>query len=194
MRKTTKTTAAQRASEWRAFLDRCRRDRTLVRIRRGALDGAGLDAYVHRVGKQLFVVEPVTDRITLDGYEVLRLKDVSRVTLAPHASFLQRALELRNFVPRAPVPLRLTDVARALTSICRHYPLVAVHREHVAPDVCEVGRLLRVSATEYELREVDPDAQWERTTRSRPLSQITKIDFNGGYENALALVAGVPDF
>lgn len=190
MKKTTKTTAAQRASESRRFLDRCRRERAIVRIWRGALDGAGLDAYVHLVGKELFVVEPVTDRITLDGYEVLRLKDVSRVALAPHASFLQRALELRHFAPKVPARVRLTDVSAALRSICRHYPLVAVHREHVAPDVCEVGKLLRVSTTEYVLREVDPDAKWEKGTTSRPLSQITKIDFNGGYETALALVAG----
>jgi hypothetical protein len=39
------------------------------------------------------------------------------------------------------------------------------------------------------IQEIDPDAAWRREPSEYRISQITRVDFGGGYEEALALVA-----
>ena len=42
--------------------------------------------------------------------------------------------------------------------------------------------------------EIDPDAMWAQKPTTIRLSDITRVDFGGGYEEALRLVGGEPEY
>ena len=68
------------------------------------------------------------------------------------------------------------------------FPLLVLHREKINPRVCLVGRVRSMTEKVLSLKEIDTDALWRETNRYR-FRDLTKVDFGGGYEEALALVA-----
>jgi hypothetical protein len=42
------------------------------------------------------------------------------------------------------------------------------------------------------LLEIGPDAKWEDKPKEYRVTEITRVNFGGDYENALHLVGGVP--
>jgi hypothetical protein len=75
-----------------------------------------------------------------------------------------------------------------LESLTREFPLFTIHQEWLDSDVCFVGRLATMSASTFGLKEIDPDSRW-RGSRPYKFKDLTKVDFGGGYENALASLA-----
>ena len=69
---------------------------------------------------------------------------------------------------------------------------MAIHHEQVDPDVCRIGRVLRVSRGCVSLLEINPDATWDTAPTDYPLKEITEVNFGGDYEDALYLVGGDP--
>jgi hypothetical protein len=69
--------------------------------------------------------------------------------------------------------------------------LFTIHQEWLDKEVCFIGRLAVRTATTFGLKEIDPDARWTRS-RSYNFKDLTKVDFGGGYENALARLAATP--
>ncbi len=161
----------------------------LVRIHRKPIDAMHLDAYVLAVSDELALLQPVRDRIDLDGYDVIRLADVSSVTASPRASFYEEALALKRMRPTKPKQLSLDNMASLLKSVNEAYPLVVIHRESVTPDSCEIGRVRDISDRTYHLDWINPNASFEKDGRRFRLADITRIQFDGAYENALAMVA-----
>lgn len=79
-----------------------------------------------------------------------------------------------------------------LLSASEHFPLVTIHRERVNPDVCYIGRVDSLSGGLLALQKIGPDGVWEKTPETYKTAEITRVDFGGGYENALYLVGGEP--
>jgi hypothetical protein len=173
----------------RERLSAARLARTLVRIHRSCEEGH-VTGYVCSLSSELVLVHVVSDDIRFDGFQALRLRDVTRVQApAPHAAFVERALELRRLRrKRAPVSLDLTSIASLLTTASQAFPLVTIHRELADPDVCHIGTVLGMTATSVTLREITPDARWEKKKVRHALSDITRVDVGGAYENALHIV------
>jgi len=164
--------------------------RTLVRIERCCEDG-WVDGYVVALAKQWFVLHVVGEGITFVGYQAFRVKDVtSHVAPAPYAAFKEKALRMRKLRRTVPAKLDLSSTAALLLSANAKFPLVTVHCELVDPEVCHIGQVIEVSRTAVKLCEIDPDATWDSELTSHRLTKITRIDFGGPYEEALALVGG----
>ena len=53
-------------------------------------------------------------------------------------------------------------------------------------------RKLEVKGKVLRFLEIDPDAVWEQKPTKINLSDITRVDFGGQYEEALHLVGGDP--
>jgi hypothetical protein len=86
----------------------------------------------------------------------------------------------------------LDDVVGALEAAGAAAPLVTVHDEFDRPDVCWIGAVQSVDATKLRLLKVDPSGDWERRASTFDPENITRIEFGGGYDEALHLVAGPP--
>jgi hypothetical protein len=69
----------------RQRLQRACDDATIVRLHRRRLEEGHEDGYVAAVGEQLVMIARIAEEIWLDGFSVLRMRDLSDVeTPAPH--------------------------------------------------------------------------------------------------------------
>ncbi len=145
--------------------------------------------YVVDASDQFVLIHNVDQRITLDGYTMLRIEDLTQfATEVEQAQFIEKALAIRKKEIKRPVLVDLTNMETILFSVDQHYPLVTIYREAVDPDACWIGSIDSITDKTVTLNEMDPDAKWSGSKRFR-LDEITRIDFDGGYETALALVA-----
>ncbi len=64
------------------------------------------------------------------------------------------------------------------------FPLVTIHRESMDDSVCYIGKVAKFTPKTVTLDKIDPAAEWNESTRYN-LKDITRVDFGGGYENAL---------
>ena len=173
----------------RRLLKRAMRRRLLVQFHR-PFEWNSVLGHVCATGPALFLVAVIGPDLRFNGFQVFRIRDVRRPRVPhKHAGFVETSLRLRGVKrPRTP-RVRLDGLPGLLRSASRLFPLVTIHREAVDPDVCEIGRVLDVEERRVRIQEIDPDANWHREPSEYRISQITRVDFGGGYEEALALVA-----
>lgn len=150
--------------------------------------------YVLSVGPRFFLVGLIDDRIRLNGFACYRLSDVRKLN-APHqhAVFVERALRKRGERRPKKPRVNMTGLEDMLLTANARFPLITIHRERVDPDVCHIGSVVRAAAGRLSLLEISPDADWDETPTEYRLREITRVDFGGGYEEALHLVGGTPD-
>lgn len=165
----------------------------LVRIERSAFEETCPDfmGYVLGVSDTLVCLANVDDRVRFNGIDVFFHKQISDLEApSPHSTFYETALRLRgDTAPEAP-QIDLSSMKSALASIAKLTPLVVIHREIEEPEVCEIGQIAGIDGKSFQLREIDPDADWAEETSSYPYAEVTRVGFGGDYEGALALVAG----
>jgi len=167
------------------------RNQRLVRLSRRFEDSA-VRGYVLDIGPQFFLLALVSDRIWFDGFECFRISDIKRVKPDPYAPFAEAALRKRGERRPKKPGVSVTNVEELLLSASQAFPLVTIHRENIEPDAGWIGRVVGVHRRRVSLREIDPQATWEDATTEYRLSEITRVNFGGDYENALHLVGGNP--
>ncbi len=70
--------------------------------------------------------------------------------------------------------------------------MIAIHQEAISNKVCYIGKVVSVTEKTFTLYDIDSGAEWERPYQRR-LSDLTKVDFGGNYEDALWRVAKEDD-
>ena len=169
-------------------------EHTLVLIVRQEFDETcpELEGYVIGLSDSFVGLAILDDRVRFNGIEIFRRDQISDLeTPAPHATFYESALRLRgDQAPEAP-PLDLSSMRSLLESISKIAPLVVIHREVQEPDVCEIGQITALDAETFQLKEIDPDADWAEDISEFRYEDVSRVGFAGDYEGALALVAGV---
>lgn len=168
------------------------RSRRLVRFRR-RFEKHTVRGYVLDVGPHFFLLALVSDRIWYDGFECFRISDVSKLHPDPYERFVEQALKKRGEKWPEKPRIRLKNIQELVLTAGRAFPLVAIHREEIDPDVCWIGRVLEVTPELVRILEVGPDAVWETTPEEYLLKEITHVNFGGDYEDALYLVSGEPE-
>jgi hypothetical protein len=165
------------------------RQRRFVRFSR-RFERSSIRGYVLDIGPRFFLLALVSDRIRFDGFECFRLNDVSNIRPDPYTKFVETALRRRaEYLPRRP-RVSMASIEELLLSANRAFPLVAIHRERVDPDVCSIGRVLGIDRGRVTLLEINPHAAWEKNPSEYSLREITRVNFGGDYEDALAIVGG----
>ncbi len=170
-------------------LEAARRERRLIRLTR-TFETGYVRGYVLDVGPQFFIMLLVSDRLWLDGYECLRISDVKTLEHDPYTSFAETALWLRHEVRSEETPVNVTSLVDLMKSAAAAFPLITIHTEKVDPDCCWIGRVLSVDQKTLQLQETRPDATWHLQASEYRLSDITRVNFGGAYEEALFIVGG----
>ena len=164
-------------------------NRNFIRFSRRFEDGP-IRGYVLDIGPKFFLLALVSDRIWFDGFECFRISDVRDIRLDPYLAFAESALKRRGErVPKKP-RLSLSNLNELLLTANLAFPLVTIHREKVAPDVCHIGHVVEITRGRISLKEINPDATWVDAPTIYRLDEITRVNFGGDYENALYLVGG----
>ncbi|MGA2051297.1 MAG: hypothetical protein ABSG96_26710 [Terracidiphilus sp.] len=150
--------------------------------------------YVLDIGPRFFLLGLIGDEVRFNGFQCMRLADVRQLRVPdPNATFIVAALRKRGEVIEKKPKINLNGVPQLLKSAQRLFPLVTIHQERVDPDSCKIGRVVGFSDSDVYLLEIGPDAIWEEQPTGIPLREITRVDFGGGYEDALYIVGGDPD-
>jgi hypothetical protein len=164
------------------------KERALVYVSR-RFDRFKMHGFVVGLGKWLLLHRLEPDSLVLIGYTALRLQDIEQVTR--HAEkcdgFMVRATRKLRAVPQPRVSL--SSARELLRTANRRFPALTIHPEKVDADVCFIGKPIGFSSTHVEFYEIDTSGHWHEIDR-HALNSITRIDFGGGYENALAESAG----
>lgn len=164
----------------------------LVRFTRPFEQGT-LSGYVLDLGPQFFLLALVDETIRFNGFVCVRVQDVRRLKVpAPYAAFIKAALHVRGEKIPKRSRLGLASLKEVLVTAGRAFPVITVHREKIAPDVCHIGRVIACDEKNLSLLEIGPDADWDDAPTIYKLREITRVDFGGGYEDALSMIGGAP--
>ena len=161
----------------------------LVRLTR-KFEDARIRGYVLAVGRAYFLLALVNDRVWFDGFECFRIKDLNSIEVDPYRIFAEAALRKRGAQFPKPPELNMDTTRTILESAGTLFPLITIHREEADPEVCHIGKVVATNRTQVALLELGPDAAWDKTAIAYSLREITRINFGGGYEEALFLVGG----
>jgi hypothetical protein len=169
-----------------------RRNKVLVTFTR-PFERGSVNGYVIEIGPEFFLIALVSDGIRFDGFQCFRLSDVRRLQVpGKYAAFAESALKKRGKrIPKKPTVL-VSSLPKLLVTANRAFPLITIHREKVDPAVCQIGHVVDLRNGGVVLLEIGPDAVWDEKPETYRLSEITRVDFGGDYEEALHLVGGLP--
>ena len=177
----------------RTKLIKAANDGTLVRVYRDHKEPGWAHGYVEGVGKDWFALSLVDDGARFDGFNCIRVKDISKIVPDPHANFLEAAMKKRGEKRRRFKSLDVSSLQSLMRTAMTKYPLLTVHLESDQDNVCYIGRVVTVAGDQVTMREVTPDGTWEPKNSCYEFSAITRVDFGGAYEQALYLVSGAPN-
>ncbi len=159
-----------------------------IRIFRQKVEGdcAWTSGILLDASRELLLLQVISDQINLNGYQVIRRKDISHIERsAPHREFIMKALEIRDQIPSHPGIINIESMTSALKTVSRLSPLVTLHQEITDPSVCWIGRLNKVDDDLAYLQCITPEATLESCHDTYDIERITRIDFGGAYEDAL---------
>jgi hypothetical protein len=154
----------------------------LVQIERDHLDPTcgPLRGHLLAFSGHLVLLTILSDRLDLDGYQVLRRQDITAMSSTfSRKAFYERALALKGEVPVTPEGIRISTLKEALRSVQESFPLLVIEREQVAPGECEIGQLKLESHDSYALHWISPEAEWEDDPTHYKFSDITRVSFGG---------------
>ncbi len=166
---------------------------TPVRIERHGLEDQEMfsEGLVVDASSTLLLLNQVTDHATLDGFEVLRLADVTGVKTEWRARrFVERALELKGQARKTPAgPIDLAGMREAVRSADAAYPLIVIEREEAWPGEADIGRIREEVRGGFHLHWMAPIARWEWNGMPYRWTEVTRLQFGNEYEQTLAMVA-----
>lgn len=152
-----------------------------------------IEGYVLDIGPKFFLLGLIDENRRFNGFQCMLISEVKRLKVpAPYEQFIVAALrKLKQRIDRKP-DIDLSSLPALLKSADGLFPLVTIYRERIKPDECVIGSILKLFDNSFLMLTIGPDAVWdERPTRFR-LSDVTRVEFGGGYEEALHLVGGSP--
>ena len=180
-------------SRARSILTEALNKRTLVSVERVQSSDMNIGmqvGFVLGISSKLVLLQSLSDRIDLDGYEVMRLRDIVEVDADYTArKFHETALRLKKVFPASPPVINLESIPRAISSAQSCFGVVVIHREFESPDECEIGQVIFETDKKYRLRWLTPEATWIDDGRRYPFKEITRLEFGTEYARTLALVA-----
>jgi hypothetical protein len=175
-------------------LDRAAETKCLVGVRRWIPKAEHVEGFVVGQSPDWVLFARLSARIEIDGWIAIRRADIQSVALYPTEDCFEiKALKARGqWPPAEPAQAGLDSVAQLLADASATTPLVGIFREFERPNACWIGAVHKTTAVTTSLLEVNVAGGWARKPRHFDLDDITRLDFGGGYEEALHLVAGAP--
>lgn len=162
-----------------------------VRLHRSIEGADDVVGHIVLLGASWVLLSVLSDGCA-NGWVALPIAAVHGVDAAPGGRFVRRGLEHRRSWPaQAPrTRLNLSEGTDALiVSAASYFPLITLYAEHEDPYHCFIGRPISWSPERLRWQEMDLAAVWSEEPCEWELDAITRVDFGGRYEAALARVA-----
>lgn len=121
--------------------------------------------------------------LQFDGYEAVRLQDISEVE--KEASWIVQACAARGLEPILQPDVLLVDLPGLLSSVDAHFPVLGIELEEINADILYIGRIKKLKKKTLLLREIDRMAKWSAEDTSFHLKDITRVSFGTTYMKLL---------
>jgi hypothetical protein len=177
------------SASWSSILKR-HSGRHLIQVR-SRIKGAGrTTGFVVGFSDELVLFHVVDmDTFRLNGYSAIRNEDAKDYRIFDKSDFWQhRAVHRFKLAAICPKGILLGSIPELLSSVASRFPLATFHPERKKPDVCYIGVLMSMTATTFTIDDLDCNAEWTGPRRLK-FDDITRVDFGGGYEQALSATA-----
>ena len=129
----------------------------------------------------------------LNGYRLLRLRDIQRVNWWGVRSGYQRILKERGIPDQLGLDFNL-DIASIQTILTglkrRPQETVLVHFDYERPDALHVGRPLRVGAIAFTFATISTNGKWDEPPARVKYDDVFMIEFRCEYGEAYGNFAG----
>lgn len=176
-------------------LERAMGEILFVNVHRWDVDADQVDGFVVGIGTTWVALARVGPDLNLDGWALLRLRDVRKVVfreVGERRGLESRALRSMGLWPPTRPDLQLDDdLPEVIGSLAALSPVLVAYREYCRPDVCWVGEVITVDQQTLTIRALDPRAEWELRPRMIDAADLSRVELGGGYELALKSVAMV---
>lgn len=171
------------------MLKRCQEKKTLIGFDRRPQIHERIAGSVLDFNDSLILLHLLEwNTFTLNGYIVIRARDINRRRVFDKKTFWQSRAAKKNKLkpihPRVSIASRLDVISTAGKS----FPLIAMEKELVADGKRWIGRLAGFSSKTVAIHGLNPNAEWIEKSGFN-LNEITSVAFDGGYEPALTLSA-----
>jgi hypothetical protein len=162
-----------------------------VQVQRGIEGDPPRDGFLVGASSELLLLHMLQSRrLDLDGYEVLRIRGVRKLSAQfDERAFYLEALKLKDIGPARQPDVDLSDLPSAVLSAQAISPLLVIEREIVEPGAADVGRVIAASERGLMMRLISSQGRWIDGTVSLNTDEITRVAFGEEYEKALALFA-----
>jgi hypothetical protein len=162
-----------------------------VEVRRVISRADTVEGFVVGVGTKWALMANLNPGVFLDGYCAVRVADIGQLTRPKRGSFVRCALELHGEWPPVAPPrdLPLGNTVGLVAAAGALFDLVTLHVEREDPEVCFVGKPVEGVKGRVRILEVDPRAKWQAKPSQWAPGRVTRVEFGGRYELALADVA-----
>ena len=169
------------------LLQEAEADLAPVSVRRGKYET--VDGYVVDVGDDWVVIAATSQVVYRDGWEVVRVCDISGVRIASRKArrYSDRAIAGLGTPVSKPAGLHVVGKGRksVLRDVLNSAPVVTVHSEKKHPATVWVGHVLGFRGKRFALQFIDANGVWETGDRRFTLSEITRVTIGGRYNDAL---------
>jgi hypothetical protein len=156
--------------------------KSLVSVRRGDIDGYGIQGFVVGVSETLMALEYVYD-FQLDGIMVLRRSDITEVRRTATDEFLQVLMKRDGIEPgfQMPFPVLLNNWKTAIEQLSALHPLMILERELGPSPEFAIGRLLKATTLQVEFQTFSGTGRWATKPDRLKYAQLTCLQVNTRY-------------
>ena len=142
--------------------------------------------FVVGVGECWVVLHKLADTVYCDGYELLRIADITGVEADQEGGYIQRAVA--GLGGRPEVDFHLPDDAGTkdvLQAAAAHSSLIGVFLEAEDDAPVLFGHLGRLGARKFELQLINPRGVWTPGSTRWWYKDVTSVSVGGRYADAL---------
>jgi hypothetical protein len=155
----------------------------LVQIKRSRFNEAR-SGFVMDISEKWLLLNIVDrDFLQNDGYEALRLIDITDVEIT--TDWVALARERLGLEPVPQPDVLLIDLPGLLSSVDAHFPALGIEREDIDPEILHVGRIEKLKKKTVTLHEVGRHAEWHSEETQYRLKDITRVTFGNTYMKSL---------
>ena len=168
-------------------LGKLRADRAYVKIERAISGAEVLHGFVLGHSRELVLLHTVRE-FHLDGYSIVRVRDIDAVRCGRHEKFFLRMLRSEGVVREVGLANRvsLTNMSSALKALAHEDRIVSVECETDDDETFYAGKVRGVKAKSVELRTFDALGTWDAKPDTIETASITLLSWDTEYLRVFA--------
>lgn len=158
-----------------------------VKIKRSKIDSEDLNAIPLGVGKNLVLIQDLYD-FDLDGYTIVRIKDITSIVISKSQQFSQNILKEEGILDqiRKPSINSLDNWENVLNELSIQNKNIIVECEDIEYSKFFIGKIIAIDKKYLYLLYFNGAGEWDKEPTEILLKDITSLSFDSKYINVIS--------